>query len=207
LPDPSYLQEIREPIVKLEVLVPQEYIWSVMDLCQNRRWKYVELRAIDQDRSMVIYNIPLAAIISDFFDKLKSITSWYASMSYEIIWYFTDKLVKMDFLIAWEKVDPLSIILHKDEAHHVWIWIAQKLKDIIPRAQFPIALQAAIWWKIVARETIPAMRKDVTAKLYWWDATRKNKLLEKQKKWKKRMKELWKVNLPQNAFMAVLKRD
>lgn len=207
LPDPSYLKEVREPIVKLEVIVPQEYIWSVMDLCQNRRWKYVELKAIDESRSMVIYNIPLSTIISDFFDKLKSITSWYASMSYEIIWYFADKLVKMDFLIAWERVDPLSIILHKDEAHHVWIWIAKKLKDIIPRAQFPIALQAAVWWTIVGRETIPAMRKDVTAKLYWWDQTRKNKLLEKQRKWKKRMKEFWKVNLPQNAFMAVLKRD
>ena len=128
-------------------------------------------------------------------------------MNYEIIWYFPDKLVKMDFLIAWERVDPLSIILHKDEAHKVWIWIAKKLKDIIPRAQFPIALQAAVWWTIVGRETIPAMRKDVTAKLYWWDQTRKNKLLEKQRKWKKRMKEFWKVNLPQNAFMAVLKRD
>ena len=207
LPDPSYLKEIREPIVKLEVIVPQEYIWSVMELCQNRRWKYVELKSIDESRSMVIYNIPLSTIISDFFDKLKSITSWYASMNYEIIWYFPDKLVKMDFLIAWERVDPLSIILHKDEAHKVWIWIAKKLKDIIPRAQFPIALQAAVWWTIVGRETIPAMRKDVTAKLYWWDQTRKNKLLEKQRKWKKRMKEFWKVNLPQNAFMAVLKRD
>lgn len=207
LPDPSYLKEIREPIVKLEVIIPQEYTWKVMEICQNRRWKYEELKTIDEHRNMVIYKIPLATIIADFFDKLKSVTSWYASMNYEIIWYFADKLVKMDFLIAWEKVDPLSIILHKDEAHTIWIWIARKLKDVIPRAQFPIALQAAVWWTIVARETIPAVRKDVTAKLYWWDATRKNKLLEKQKKWKKRMKEFWKVNLPQGAFMAVLKRD
>lgn len=207
LPDPSYLKEIREPIVKLEVIIPQEYTWAVMEICQNRRWKYQELKTIDEYRNMVIYKMPLATIIADFFDKLKSVTSWYASMNYEIIWYFADKLVKMDFLIAWERVDPLSIILHKDEAHKIWIWIAKKLKDVIPRAQFPIALQAAVWWTIVARETIPAMRKDVTAKLYWWDQTRKNKLLEKQKKWKKRMKEMWKVNLPQNAFMAVLKRD
>jgi len=207
LPDPSYLTEVREPIVKLEVIIPQEYTWAVMEICQNRRWKYQELKTIDEHRNMVVYNIPLATIIADFFDKLKSVTSWYASMNYEIIWYFSDKLVKMDFLIAWEKVDPLSIILHKDEAHHIWIWIAKKLKDVIPRAQFPIALQAAVWWTIVARETIPAVRKDVTAKLYWWDATRKNKLLEKQKKWKKRMKEFGKVNLPQGAFMAVLKRD
>ena len=206
-PDPSYLKEIREPIAKLEVIIPQEYTWAVMEICQNRRWKYQELKTIDEHRNMVVYNIPLATIIADFFDKLKSVTSWYASMNYEIIWYFADKLVKMDFLIAWEKVDPLSIILHKDEAHNIWAWIAKKLKDVIPRAQFPIALQAAIWWTIVARETIPAVRKDVTAKLYWWDATRKNKLLEKQKKWKKRMKEFWKVNLPQGAFMAVLKRD
>ena len=207
LPDPSYLKEIREPIVKLEVIIPQEYTWKVMEICQNRRWKYQELKTIDEHRNMVIYKMPLATIIADFFDKLKSVTSWYASMNYEIIWYFADKLVKMDFLIAWEKVDPLSIILHKDEAHTIWIWIAKKLKDVIPRAQFPIALQAAVWWTIVARETIPAVRKDVTAKLYWWDATRKNKLLEKQKKWKKRMKEFGKVNLPQGAFMAVLKRD
>ena len=207
LPDPSYLREIREPIVKLEVIIPQEYTGAVMEICQNRRWKYQELKTIDEHRNMVVYKMPLATIIADFFDKLKSVTSWYASMNYEIIWYFSDKLVKMDFLIAWEKVDPLSIILHKDEAHNIWIWIAKKLKDVIPRAQFPIALQAAVWWTIVARETIPAVRKDVTAKLYWWDATRKNKLLEKQKKWKKRMKEFWKVNLPQGAFMAVLKRD
>ena len=207
LPDPSYLREIREPIVKLEVIIPQEYTGAVMEICQNRRWKYQELKTIDEHRNMVVYKMPLATIIADFFDKLKSVTSWYASMNYEIIWYFSDKLVKMDFLIAWEKVDSLSIILHKDEAHNIWIWIAKKLKDVIPRAQFPIALQAAVWWTIVARETIPAVRKDVTAKLYWWDATRKNKLLEKQKKWKKRMKEFWKVNLPQGAFMAVLKRD
>ncbi|MCD5382575.1 translation elongation factor 4 [Candidatus Gracilibacteria bacterium] len=207
LPDPSYLREIREPIVKLEVIIPQEYTGAVMEICQNRRGKYQELKTIDEHRNMVVYKMPLATIIADFFDKLKSVTSGYASMNYEIIGYFSDKLVKMDFLIAGEKVDPLSIILHKDEAHNIGIGIAKKLKDVIPRAQFPIALQAAVGGTIVARETIPAVRKDVTAKLYGGDATRKNKLLEKQKKGKKRMREFGKVNLPQGAFMAVLKRD
>lgn len=206
MPDVVKIDEIREPICKVEVLCKKEYIWNVLELCQNRRWKYIELKVIDETRSMAVYEIPLATIITDFFDKLKSITSGYSSMNYEVIWYQKDTLSKLDFIVAWEIVPPLSIIIHKDEAHSVWSFIAKKLKDIIPKAQFAIALQAAIWWKIVARETISAMRKDVTAKLYGWDVTRKNKLLEKQKKWKKRMKEIWKISLPQNAFKALLKR-
>ena len=207
MPDPSFLSEIREPIVKLEVIIPSEYTGAVMELCQNRRWKYKELNSIDEQRNIVVYEMPLATIITDFFDKLKSISSGYASMSYEMIGYKVDNLVKMDFLIADEKIDPLSIMLHKDEAHTIWLAIAKKLKEVIPRAQFPIKLQAAVWWTFVARETIPAVRKDVTAKLYGWDVTRKNKLLDKQKKWKKKMKEFWKVTLPQKAFRAVLERD
>lgn len=207
LPDRTYLEEIREPIVKLEIIIPNEFTWWVMELVQWRRWKFKDLTVIDEKRNLLIYDTPLATIIWDFFDRLKSISSWYASMSYELIWYNKDDLVKMDILVNWEVVEALSTILHKNEAESAWRVIVNKLKDIIPKAQFPIPLQATIWWKVIARETISALRKDVTAKLYGWDITRKNKLLEKQKKWKLRMKQFWSVTIPQWAFMTVLKRD
>lgn len=207
MPDRTFLEEIREPIVKLEIIIPNEYTGWIMELAQNRRWKFKNLTAIDEKRNMLIYEIPLATIIWDFFDKLKSISSWYASMSYELIWYQADDLIKMDILVNWEVVEALSTILHKTEAENAWRVVISKLKEIIPKAQFPIPLQAAISTKVIARETISALRKDVTAKLYWWDVTRKNKLLEKQKKWKLRMKQFWSVTIPQDAFMAVLKRD
>lgn len=207
MPDRSFLVSIKEPIAKLEIIIPSNYTWSVMDLCQKRRWVYKNLTVIDENRNLLEYEIPLATIVSDFFDKLKWISSGYASMNYEFLNYKEDDLVKMDIMVNWELVNALSTILHKSEAENVWRVVAMKLKEIIPRTQFPIALQAVIWWKIVARETIAALRKDVTAKLYWWDITRKNKVLEKQKKWKKRLKLFWNVEIPQGAFKAVLQRD
>lgn len=206
MPDRSFLTSVKEPIVKLEIITPGKYTWAVMELCQQRRWIYKNLVSIDENRNMIVYEMPLATIITDFFDNLKSITSWYSSMNYELIWYKEDNLIKMDILVNWDLVNALSTILHKSEWEYVWRIIIKKLKDIIPKTQFPIALQAAIWWKVIARETIPALRKDVTAKLYWWDVTRKNKVLEKQREWKKRMKQFWSVEIPQSAFMAVLKR-
>lgn len=207
MPDRSFLTIVKEPIAKLEIIIPNNFTWAIMDVCQKRRGIYKNLTAIDENRNLLVYEIPLATIVSDFFDKLKSMSSWYASMSYELIWYKEDDLVKMDILVNWEMVNALSIVLHREEAESVWRVVALKLKEIIPRTQFPIALQAVIWWKIMARETIPALRKDVTAKLYGWDVTRKNKVLEKQKKWKKRLKQFWNVEIPQNAFKAVLQRD
>ena len=207
MPDRSFLLSIKEPIVRLEIITPWIYTWAVMELAQNRRWIYSNLSAIDENRNLIIYEMPLATVVSDFFDNLKSITSGYSSMNYELIWFKEDALVKMDILVNWEVVNALATILHKNEAERAWRVVAKKLKEIIPKTQFPIALQAAIWWKVIARETIAAMRKDVTAKLYGWDVTRKNKLLEKQKKWKKRLKQFWNIEIPQSAFMAVLKRD
>lgn len=207
MPDRSFLDDIKEPFVRLEIIIPSIYTWPIMDLCQKRRWIYKSLTVIDDKRNMLVYEIPLASIITDFFDLMKQYTSWYASMSYEMLWYRSWNLVKMTMLVAWDEIEALSTILHRSEAEQVWRSIAHRLKDIIPKAQFAIALQAAIWWKVIARETISAMRKDVTARLYWWDVTRKNKLLDNQKKWKKRMKSMWKVNIPQDAFMAVLKRE
>ena len=145
-------------------------------------------------------------LIWDFYDEIKSISSWYASLNYEFIKYNEDDMVKLDILIADEKVDALSFICHRTQASYVWWKVCSKLKEVIPRALFAIKIQAAVWWKVVAREDLSALRKDVTAKLYGWDVSRKRKLLEKQKKWKKKMKQFWKVSLPSEAFVNLLKK-
>jgi GTP-binding protein LepA len=207
MPKRETIREIKEPWVKIEIMVPEEHIGDLMDLCNKRRGIYKTMNHIEGRRAVIDYEMPLAAIIIDFYDALKSISSGYASMSYEFLEYRTEDLVKMDILVAGDIVPPLSHILHKSEAQKAGAAVTKKLKEIIPRANFPIALQAAIGSQFIARETIPAFRKDVTAGLYGGDISRKKKLLAKQKKGKKRAKAMGKVEMPQEAFLAVLKKE
>lgn len=209
--NPSELPEMRvgisEPWVKVEILTVKEYVGGILKLLQEKRGISKNMGYIDENRVLITYEVPLASIVIDFYDKLKSISSGYASMNYEFLDYRDGDLVKMDILVAGDKVDALSIILHKNDAFYVGSKICKKLKELIPQAQFVIPVQAAIGAKILARETISALRKDVTAKLYGGDITRKRKLLEKQKKGKKRMKMFGKVEIPQQAFLATLTID
>ncbi len=207
LPERNYIDELREPWVKIEVLVPKDYIGSVMKLLQDRRGVSKDMVYLDENRVNLIYEIPLASIVVDFYDALKSISSGYASMSYEFLDFRVGDLVKLDILVNHECIDALSIIIHRSEAQTHGASVAKRLKGIIPRAQFEIPIQAGIGAKIIARETIPAVRKDVTAKLYGGDRTRKDKLLKKQKAGKKRMKMFGSIEVPQQAFLAVLKKD
>ena len=204
-PDPTYIEEIREPWVKLEIVCREQDVGACMQLVQDRRGTYLNMEHIEQ-RVVMHFEVPLQSIVLDFFDKLKSASSGYASLSYEHLGYRAGELVKMDILLMGEPSDALSTIVHRTEAHDVGTKICKQLKEVIPKAQFAIAIQAAIGGKIVARENIAAMRKDVTGYLYGGDVTRKNKLLDKQKKGKKRMKQMGKVSLSQDAFLAVLKR-
>ena len=207
LPDVQKIKEIQEPYVKASVMAPSEYVGPIMELAQKKRGKYVDMQYIDQTRMNIIYELPLAEIVFDFFDKLKSCSKGYASFDYELIGYKANKLVKMDILLNGEIVDSLSIIVHKDFSYHRGKAIVEKLKEIIPRQQFEVPVQAAIGGKVIARETIKAMRKNVLAKCYGGDISRKRKLLEKQKEGKKRMKAVGSVQIPQEAFMAVLSMD
>jgi GTP-binding protein LepA len=207
LPDPSLLEAIKEPWVKVEILVPKDYVGPIMTLCSEKRGISKDVQYLDENRVLMAFEIPLASIVVDFYDQLKSVTSGYASMNYEHLDFREGDLVKLDILIAEEKVDALSLIVHRDDAFYVGRDMTKKLKELIPRANFVIPIQAAIGGKIIARETISAFRKNVTEKLYGGDVTRKNKLLKKQKAGKKRMKKFGKVQLPQEAFLAILKRD
>jgi GTP-binding protein LepA len=207
LPDISHVQEIREPWSKVEVICPKNAVGGVMDLCTKRRGIFKNMQHLDQLRTVITFEMPLSAVITEMHDRLKSISSGYASLSSEFLEFRANDLVKLDILIAGERVPSLSQMAHRSEARSAGAPIIKKLKDIIPRENFPIALQAAIGGNIIARETIPAYRKDVTAGLYGGDVSRKNKLLKKQKKGKKRMKSMGKVRLPQEAFLAVLKRE
>lgn len=206
LPDRTFIEAYMEPFIKLEIVTPKDSVGPVMKLVDEGRGKMKKMDYLDPTRTVMEFEMPLASVVSDFYDQLKSITSGYASMSYEILEYRAENLVKLDVLIAGDPVDALSLIVHKDNAYHVGNKLTKKLKEIIPRSQFPIALQAAIGGKIVARETIPAFRKDVTAKLYGGDRSRKDKLLKKQKEGKKRMRMVGKIELPQAAFLALLKK-
>lgn len=206
MPSRELYESIFEPIAKCELITPTEYIWPLMQLSQERRWVLLNQSYIDQTRVMLSYELPMNELIWDFYDELKSLSSWYASMNYEFSKFKQDDLVKLDVLIAWEKVEALSLICHRTQAAYLGWKVTKKLKEVVPRALFSIALQAAVWWKVVAREDLSAMRKDVTAKLYGWDVSRKRKLLEKQKEWKKKMKQFGKVSLPSEAFVNLLKK-
>lgn len=207
LPDPGSIEVIFEPIAKVEIVVPKEYLGAVMDLISKSRGLFKNVSYLDATRALINSEIPMANLVVDFYDRLKSGTSGYASMNYEFLEMRADDLVKLDILVSGESIPPFSQMLHKNEAQTAGSAIVKKLKEVIPRAQFPIALQAAIGSRVIARETIPAYRKDVIAGLYGGDVTRKNKLLDKQKKGKKRMKSVGKVDLPQEAFLSVLKRE
>jgi len=207
MPDPQKIDHIEEPYVKTEIMTPNEYVGPLMELCQNKRGIYKSLDYIDDTRMSLVYEIPLSEIIFDFFDKLKSISRGYASFDYQFSSYMTSKLVKMDILLNGEAIDALATIVHRDSAYNRGQAITVKLKELIPRQQFEVPIQAAIFGKVIARTNIKAMRKDVLAKCYGGDITRKKKLLEKQKEGKKRMKAIGSVEVPQEAFMAVLSMD
>lgn len=207
LPEPSEIEVMEEPIVNATIMVPSDYLGSVMELCQERRGEYINMDYIEETRVALHYELPLNEIIYDFFDALKSRTRGYASLDYEIKEYRPSDLVKMDILLNGEMVDALSFILHRDKAPVRGRAIAKKLKESIPRQMFEIPIQAAIGNRIIARETLSALRKDVLAKCYGGDISRKRKLLEKQKEGKKRMRKVGSVEVPQEAFMAVLKLD
>lgn len=207
MPDPQKIDHIEEPYVKTEIMTPNEYVGPLMELCQNKRGIYKSLDYIDDTRMSLVYEIPLSEIIFDFFDKLKSISRGYASFDYQFSSYMTSKLVKMDILLNGEAIDALATIVHRDSAYNRGQAITVKLKELIPRQQFEVPVQAAIFGKVIARTNIKAMRKDVLAKCYGGDITRKKKLLEKQKEGKKRMKAIGSVEVPQEAFMAVLSMD
>ena len=207
LPDPSTIVKMEEPIVKAEIILPTEYIGTIMELCQQRRGEYLGMEYIESTRAVLNYKLPLNEIIYDFFDVLKSRSRGYASFDYELIGYRESKLVKLDMLVNREVVDALSFIVHEDSAAEKGRKMAEKLRKEIPRHQFEIPIQAAIGNKVIARETISAYRKDVLAKCYGGDISRKKKLLEKQKEGKKRMRQVGSVEVPQAAFMSVLKLD
>jgi GTP-binding protein LepA len=206
-PDPAMIREAEEPMTKATVFTPSDYVGGIMDLCKDRRGVFLDMKYLDETRVELTYNLPLNEIIYDFFDALKSRTKGYASFDYELTGYVQSKLVKLDILLNGEQVDALSMILFAENAYTKGRKMCEKLKDNIPRQLFEIPIQAAIGGKIIARETVKAMRKDVLAKCYGGDITRKKKLLEKQKEGKKRMRKLGSVEVPQEAFMAVLKLD
>ena len=207
LPEPTEIDSMEEPIVKASVIAPTEYVGAIMDLCQERRGVYIDMQYLEETRVCINYDIPLNEIVYDFFDTLKSRTRGYASFDYEFKGYTKTELVKLDILLNGDVVDALSMIVPKERAYHKGRGIAEKLKEIIPRQMFEVPIQAAVGAKVIARETVKAMRKDVLAKCYGGDISRKKKLLEKQKEGKKRMRQVGSVEVPQEAFMAVLKVD
>jgi elongation factor 4 len=206
LPDPVRIEAIKEPWVKLEVLTPKEYVGAIMQMTLEKRGINKSMQYIDENRVILFFEVPLASIVMDYYDDLKSLSSGYASMNYEYLDYRPENLVKLDILVAGSIVEALSNIVHRDQAFYIGNALCKKLKDLIPKHQFEVAIQAAIGSKVISRETISALRKDVTAKLYGGDRTRKDKLLKKQKEGKKRLKKVGRVDLPQEAFLAILKK-
>jgi GTP-binding protein LepA len=206
-PQLNEVEAVLEPMIRADIHVPEEFVGAVMKLCQERRGVQLDLQYLTSNRVHLQYRLPLAEVVFDFFDHLKSITRGYASMDYELSGYEESELVRLDVLVNSERVDALAVILHKDNAYFRGRALCKKLRELIPRAQFKIPIQASIGSRIIARETIPALRKDVTSKCYGGDISRKRKLLEKQKKGKKRMRQFGKVEIPQSAFLSVLKTD
>jgi GTP-binding protein lepA len=207
MPEVTKIKTMSEPYILATILSPDEFIGGIMNLCQDKRGIYKEMTYLDKTRVKILYELPLAEIVYDFFDKLKSITKGYASFDYEIIGYKESNLVKIDILVNSEKVDALSLIAPKENAYERGKIIVDALKEVIPRALFEIPIQASLNAKVIARSTVKAMRKDVLAKCYGGDVSRKKKLLEKQKKGKKKMKMIGSVELPTEAFLAILKTD
>ena len=207
LPSAQEIAYMEEPIVQAEILTPKEYVGNIMEICQNRRGIYLDMKYLDESRVTLVYELPLNEIIYDFFDQLKSKTKGYASFDYEMKEYRRAELVKLDIRVNGEGVDALSFIVHKDSSYQRGKKMVEKLKTVIPRQLFAIPIQAVIGGQIIARETISAMRKDVLAKCYGGDISRKKKLLEKQKKGKKKMRQIGNVDIPQEAFLSVLKLD
>jgi GTP-binding protein LepA len=204
MPDPGVIAEIREPYIRASVICPSNYVGAVMELCQGRRGEHVDMHYLSPERVQIRYDLPLAEIVLDFYDQLKSKTAGYASLDYEQIGNRASDLVKLEVLLAGDKVDALSVIVHRKEAFPAGKALVERLQKTIPRQLFDVPVQAAVGSRVLARETVKALRKDVTAKLYGGDVTRKRKLLEKQKKGKKRMKQVGRVEVPQEAFLAVL---
>jgi GTP-binding protein LepA len=207
LPAPNEIEFMEEPIVDASIMLPTEFVGNIMELCQSKRGTYLSMEYVDEKRVNIHYELPLSEIVYDFFDKLKSYTKGYASFDYDIIGYKTSDLVKMDIMLNGDIVDALSVIVHKDFAYRRGRVIVDNLKEIIPRQLFEVPVQAVIGSKVIARSDIKAMRKDVLAKCYGGDITRKRKLLDKQKEGKKKMKTIGKVDIPKEAFLSVLKAD
>jgi GTP-binding protein LepA len=207
MPEPNEIERIEEPFITANIMLPSEYVGSIMELCQSRRGAFKGMEYLDASRAFITYDLPLAEIVMEFYDRLKSLTRGYGSMDYDIGEYRASDLVRLDILLHGNPIDALSTILHRERAYEKGRALVEKLREVIPRQLFEVPIQAAIGNKVIARENIKPLRKDVIAKLYGGDYTRKRKLLEKQKAGKKRMKQIGNVGIPQEAFMAVLSVD
>jgi GTP-binding protein LepA len=205
LPDAGLIDQIEEPVITAMILTPAEFVGGILQLCQDKRGVQKSLEYLASDRVLITYELPFNEVVLDFYDKLKTISRGYASLDYHVTGYWPSPLVKLDLLVNGEPVDALSIIVHRDSAYERGRALASKMRELIPRQMFEVAIQASIGSRIIARETVRAMRKNVLAKCYGGDITRKRKLLEKQKEGKKRMKQVGRVQIPQEAFLAVLK--